>query len=228
MSVSHFLSVGAVRLRLRHQGTPPSVVEAVQDLKTELREEYKALLKDIDDRFSNKIKNIQDEMVNLKNRVDSSIRNFENEFLNDLRENEQRKDNVMIFGLKESEASSPSSCADDDIARITHLSSNLGVPDLQIGSCFRLGRRSSRPRPIKLVCRSSKQRADLLQSVYQIPKLESNLGFRRIFIKPDLSPKEQEADRRLRKELKTRREKGERVLIRNGCIVEMDNVSKHT
>ena len=51
------------------------------------------------------IRDSQDEMVNLKNRVDSSIRNFENEFLNDLRENEQRKDNVMIFGLKESEAS---------------------------------------------------------------------------------------------------------------------------
>lgn len=203
-----------------------SVVEAVQELKTELRQEYKTLLKGLEDKFTEKINDIQNDMNAIRNRVDAYFVNFEKEVLNDLRETEQRKDNVMIFGLKESNASSSSECIDHDMAHITRLSSELGVSHLQIGGCFRLGRRSSRPRPIKVICQSSRQRTDLLRSAYNIPKLDSDLGFRRIFIKPDLSPKEQEADRQLRRELKRRREGGERVVIRNGRIVEMVDAAK--
>ena len=205
-----------------------SVVEAVQELRTELRQEYKALLKDLENKFADEIKVVQNEMDALKNRINFFIENFEKDILNDLRETENRKNNVMIFGLKESNASSPSDCTDDDIARITHLSSELGVTNLQIGNCFRLGRRSTRPRPIKVTCQNSKQRADLLRSAYNIPRLESNLEFKKIFIKPDLSPKEQEIDRQLRRELKRRREMGERIVIRNGRIVEMADVIKQT
>ena len=205
-----------------------SVVEAVQELKSELRQEYKALLKDLDDKLSTKINEVQSEVNALKYHVDSSIENFEKPFLNDLRETEHRKNNVMIFGLKENNASSPSDCSDDDRDRITCLSSELGVSDLKIAGCFRLGRRSSRPRPIKVTCHSSEQRSALLRTAYKIPKLDERLGFRRIFVKPDLSPREQEIDRRLRLELKRRRDWDERVVIRNGRVVELNNDTKHT
>ena len=63
------------------------------------------------------------------------------------------------------------------------------------------------------------QRNELLRSASHIPHLDASLGYRSVFIKPDLSPKEQEIDRRRRLELKSRREAGERVTIRGGQVV---------
>ena len=53
------------------------------------------------------------------------------------------------------------------------------------------------------------QRHQLIRCAFRIPQLDGDLGFRRVYIKPDLSPKEQHADRQLREELKSRRDAGE-------------------
>lgn len=200
-----------------------SVTEAVQELKTELRQEYKALFKSLEDDFKREIENVHLEIKTLKMKVDASINNFEKEFLNDMRESEFRKNNIMIFGLKESTDSTSEA---NDEAQITDLSAELGVPNLKVQRCFRLGRRSSKPRPVKVICENPKQRTDLLRSAFRIPRLPSNLGFKKVFIKQDLTPKEQEANRQLRQELKNRRELGERVYVRNGRIVEAEKVTQ--
>ena len=51
--------------------------------------------------------------------------------------------------------------------------------------------------------------------------------FHGIFIKPDLSPREQEIDKQLRFELKRRREAGERVVIRGRKIVSQSSFSRN-
>lgn len=199
-----------------------AVVDAVNELKTELRLEYEAHLKKVETKFSAEIDGIHSELAALREKFDSTIKDFEREFLHDLRESEQRKDNIMIFGLQESSSSLPSESKEEDIISITTLSSKLGVPNLQIRNCFRLGRRGGRPRPVKVICHNPQQRAELLRCAFRIPRLQTSLGFRRVFIKPDLSPKEQEADRQLREELKQRRESGENVVIRRGRIAAVE------
>ena len=197
-----------------------AVFEAVRDLKDELHREHQAQINDLEAKFSREVAALQTEFTALKEKVDSSLKKVEYEFLNDLRESEQRKDNVMIFGLMESLASSPSESNEHDLALIKSLSSKLGVQHLQVRNCFRLGQRTNaRPRPIKLTCQNSEQRLFLLRSAFRIPKLDASLGFSRVFVKPDLTRKEQEAERQLHLELKMRREAGEDIRIRDGCII---------
>ena len=195
-----------------------AVVEAVHDLKTELRLEYQARLKELDKKFSSELSSIRSEMTNLNNKVESKLKNFGQEVLNDLRETENRRNNLMIFGLKE-DNSVASDNKDADLRSIGRLSSALGVNDMKIQICHRLGRRGFKPRPLKVFCSDLSQRNELLRSASHIPHLDASLGYRSVFIKPDLSPKEQEIDRRRRLELKSRREAGERDTIRGGQVV---------
>ena len=202
-----------------------AVVEAVRDLKNELHREHQAQMEDLEAKFSREVVALQTEITALKERVDLSFKNVEREFLKDLRETEQRKDNVMIFGLEESSAPSPSDARELDLAKVKCLSSALGVQNFKIRNCFRLGQRTNgRSRPIKITCHDPEQRCLFLRSAFHIPKLDASLGFHRVFVKPDLTPKEQEAERQLRLELKARQVAGENVRIRDGRIVMKESV----
>lgn len=102
----------------------------------------------------------------------------------------------------------------------------ISCEEMREEDCYRLGRRGEKIRPIKVVCASPYQRAHLLRCAPQIPRLNASLGYEKVFIKPDLSPKEQEAHRSLRKELIRRRGAGENIVIRDGKIIPSTR-SKH-
>lgn len=197
-----------------------AVVDAVQDFKSELRKEHEINIRNLEEKFSSEISSLQNEVTDLKKQINISIKNVEKEFLQDLHETEDRKDNIMIFGLEESGSSTPSAGKKDDLSAINCLSSQLGIHHFEVSNFFRLGRASNKPRPLKITCKDKHQRSCLLRSAHKIPQLDAALGFGRVFIKPDLSPKEQEADRQLRKEFFRRREAGEHVAIRRGCIID--------
>ena len=97
---------------------------------------------------------------------------------------------------------------------------------LQPYNIIRLGRVGDKARPIKLVGLPMHTRENLLKSAARIRGIEASLGFNSVFIKPDLTPKQQLSNRLLRTQLKTRRENGENVVIRNGQIVMNNNTSR--
>ena len=203
-----------------------AVIDAVREIKTELRQEYRALLTDVEVKFTQKLESLRSEVDHLKNKIDFRFVTFEKEVLQDIQEVEKRRNNVIIFGLNESRAESLSASKEEDLRSVGSLGASLGVRGLKIQDCFRLGKRGlqQRPRPVKVICQDPQQRHELISSAYRIPNLNEDLGFRRVFIKPDLSPKEQEADRQLRQELKLRRANGERVVLRGGRIVADTNL----
>lgn len=201
-----------------------AVVEAVSDLKAELRLEYKKLLCEMDEKFTREIDSLRSELYSFQKSASIQLTNLEKDLLRDFQEAELRKDNIMIFGLKESGCSSSPNCKSDDLQSVESLASELGVTELKVRHCHRLGRRGVRPRPLKVTCDRPHQRLELLQAARQIPRLDASLGFRRVFIKPDLSLKEQEVDRQLRRELKIRRDAGEHVFIRGGRIVVAEDL----
>ena len=196
-----------------------AVVEAVYDIRAELKAEYESMLKDARGKFSEELNSLRSEVKNLKERMDTQTRTIETEFFHDMRDSESRRSNIMIFGMKESTSPSLAECKEYDWRSIENLASELGVHDFQVSDFFCLGRRGDKPRPIKVRCRKLQQRNDLLRIAPRILRLDENLGYRGIFIKPDLSPKEQEANRILREELRRRREAGERVVIRGGRVI---------
>ena len=199
-----------------------AVVEAVKEIKEDLENDYQRKLESVEEKFTTKLNILESEVESLKMEMKSSVSKVGQEVLHDIRESTERKNNIMVFGLQESDKTSESGRREDDVLLLKSLSSKLGVPNLKINNIFHLGRpatESTRPRPLKITCECSQQRADILRSAFRIPKLGSYLGFGKVFIKQDLTPKEQEIDRLLRHELKRRREAGERAVIRDGRIL---------
>ena len=196
-----------------------AVVEAVQDLKAELRAEYEIKVKELNDKFVSVIERLQKDVSDLRDKIESQSSSLEKEFLYDMRDSEMRRNNIMIFGLEESGSLTFEDSKKDDLKLIQKLASELNVFDFEMSDCFRLGKRGEKPRPVKVTCRIASQRSDILRKAPRIRNLSKNLGFQRTYVKPDLSPKEQEANWLLRKELAERRKAGENVMIRGGRIV---------
>lgn len=197
-----------------------AVLEAVRDVRAELRLDYQLQLNESEKKFNTEIQNLRSELQSLRKEFISQMSCMEGDFFVDIQDVVRRKENVMIFGLRESVSLAPHESKAEDLDTIQTLSSELGVENLEISSCHRLGRRSSsKPRPLKISCQNAQQRVELLRSAVRIPRLADSLGFKRVFIKPDLSPKEQAVERKLRQELRIRRLEGEQVIIRGGRII---------
>ena len=196
-----------------------AVSEAIHSLRCELRLEYEARICELENKFHKEIESLRESFDQLKKETKSSLKDTEIEVLRDLHEGELRKNNIMIFGMRESDSASASEQKEQDRRNVEMLSGELGVDDLHFESLIRLGKPSDKPRPIKLTGIPMNQRSDLLRRAHHIPKLDEHFNFKRVFIKPDLTPKEQLVDRQLRQELRRRREAGDNVFIRDGQIV---------
>lgn len=196
-----------------------AVTDAVRDLKSELRLEYQSALTDQELKFSREVLTLRDEINLLKNKIDQACQDIEAEFFRDLRDAEHRKKNLIFFGVDECVSSVSTERKDADFRAIKLMASELGVKDLHFQNAFRLGKLRDKPRPIKLIGLSHQQREDLLKLSFRIPRLNPALGFRKVFIKADLSLKEQALERELRREVDARRQAGENVFLRGGKIL---------
>ena len=130
----------------------------------------------------------------------------------------------MIVGAEESRSSQSVEAKADDDKFLSDLCAFIGVEKSNVKSSFRLGRKRSpdaRPRPLKLVFDSDLERNKFLRAATTSLHGTRPAGFfRRVFVKPDLTPMEQEREKTLRAELQRRKNNGERVVIRRGHIVK--------
>ena len=209
------------------------IVDAVRELKEELT-------LDFNQRFSS----LSEEVTRLRSDVDIFSKEFytyreaiKADLLSELKELERRKNNAIIFGLPESSSSLSEDLQNQDSKLLEDLNKKMNLPSDCVKTFFRLGKKANgrRPRPLKVVFVDSRSRNDFLQSSTIISRPTTNANgdgdemspFHRIFIKPDLSPREQEIDKQLRFDLKRRREDGERVVIRGGKIVPQTSFSRN-
>ena len=198
------------------------ISKAVMELKEELTLDFQHKLTSL----SNEVESLRAEVAVLKAEKNASIEGLKDEILTELREQEGRKCNAMIFGAKETDVMFGTS----DKQYLSNLSAAMGVSKPSFRSFFRLGSRrshESRPRPLKIVFEDQHERDEFVRGALNLRKSDSSGNFRGIFVKPDLSPREQEADKRLRSELHRRRENGERVVIRRGRIVPDTSIHRN-
>ena len=72
---------------------------------------------------------------------------------------------------------------------------------------------------LKVILKSTENQELLIKSASRLSKLPGAHEFRKVFIKPDLTPLQQSQEKALRFELKRRRDAGEDVILRRGKIV---------
>ena len=197
--------------------------KAIMELKEELTLDFNRRVETL----SAKVLALHDGIASLKREAEASREKLKSDFLSEMRDQEVRRKNLMIFGASESLSASSGDVRENDKHCLSLLSATLDLPMSNIRSFFRLGSRrhgnNSRPRPIKVVFETELGRDDFLHAAQSLRKHDTGGSFRGVFVKPDLSPREQEIDKNLRDELRARKERGERVIIRRGKIVPVSS-----
>ena len=88
---------------------------------------------------------------------------------------------------------------------------------------FRVGKKGERPRPIIVKFQDYKIKTRYLKNSVNLKEIDGV----KIYVNPDLTPKQREERKNLVKQMNSRREKGEKnLVIRNNKIVDKENFQR--
>ena len=139
--------------------------------------------------------------------------------MNEEREKEKRKLNFIMHNLPECDDADPTNRKTQDISKISSIiDKHLGIPTT-ITQAKRIGKKREKPRLLKVTVSSSQQKAAVLRNCTKLRKSDVPEDVRRIYITPDLTPKEQALNKALRSELAEKNKDGKKYQIKNGKIV---------
>ena len=179
------------------------------------------------DPMMRKLESITDIVGNLKARVDRlqeeytelrKVNTFDREELcREASERLYRRKYLIISGIPEQDSGSATERKEADREAIMALAAAVGVDDLEPTEVSRIGQtRSSKPRLLRFKCSDSDDRSTLLR---KSKELKNCIEYRETYINPDQTKMQREHGKAMRAELKSRREKGEDVVIKYGKII---------
>ena len=171
-------------------------------------------------------KDLRDNSSVLNASVEKCIKVLENRpaydlhIIDEYKDREQRKLNLIFHKIPESNQSEVAKRKVDDIAIVQAISKELERDDLVVINAVRLGRKeNSKTRLLKVQVDKISHKMFLLIHAKNL-RDSKDAVFKKVFITPDLSPKEREVASALRTELYQRREAGEKnIVIHKGKIV---------
>ena len=142
--------------------------------------------------------------------------------LDEYLDKEKRKRNVVVHNLPEQHGERQTEKTKNDSELFADVVKEHLHMVVNVSRCFRVGKtEGDKPRLLVVTLDSEEVKWEVLR---QAPQLGQAPVRPRIFINPDLSPRERAEGKRLRDELKRRRENGETNLtIRRGRIVEVSD-----
>jgi len=230
------------------QCTEPNVDESIassdnaqKTTQTLWRSEHHNLCNSIS-ALSDKIKGLCDHNDQLQNQINTTVSSLNTaseqvqtlpyvpssnpaEFVDEYLNRERRKMNLVIHGLPESSATSSSErqLADSN-SFVGLVDSEFKISNLEIGKCFRLGKRKNdKPRPLLVMLTDISVKRQILRNA---KLLRNSNSYKSVFISPDLTQQEREVSKKLHNELKRRKQAGEtNLIIKHGKIVPRQSQS---
>ena len=202
-----------------------SVIE-IQCSERKLHESVKSVESQIES-FQKSIKSLLNEHTTQLSKVSTSVNAVPPEsaeqiavsLLSEQKEKEKRQLNIMIHKLEESTADDGQSRKQDDIKKFVSLFQNYLGAKVAITNAFRLGKKSNRPRLLKLTLSSMEEKALILRNKSKLRSTSHPEDVRNIFITPDFTPIEQKRNKALREQLINMNKTENIYMIKNGRIV---------
>ena len=188
-----------------------------------------------DDRFSHQLKEIETKLCDPNTTFEKHLKALEDvskqasavtinsasKIVDEYRDLERRKWNLMFFNVPEHNSVESSQRKVKDRDFVNSLVDSIGAGPIDIVDVVRLGAKASnKPRPLRVQLSNLSHRRSILAKAKKLRESSSSI-FKEVFINPDLSLKERQAQRELRQELAKRKESGETgIFIRRGRIVK--------
>ena len=204
---------------------------------TEALEKYDKLEQDTK-ALKSDMKEVQDKIEQIEAKIKTTVKDKISDVMEDHREIEKRKMNLVVFGLPEPEKGQETIWnTPEKIEKDIENISNIIIEELGVGLSTRNGiidaRRlgtstdKSKPRPLRIEFRDLNTKRDVLTNAKKFRDSESDIA-KNLFINPDLTEEQRKKDQLLRNEMWKQREAGRNVIIKRGEIVETSRiVRKH-
>ena len=136
------------------------------------------------------------------------------------KEKSKRRLNLIVHNLEESSAEDVATRQKYDTDQVSSILQNYVGVSPNISKAIRLGKRQEKARLLKITVSSESDKAAILRNVTKLHKEQNPENIKKLYVTPDMTKKEQEANKKLRHELKERNKDGNHYLIKNGKIVQ--------
>ena len=143
--------------------------------------------------------------------------------MNEEKEREHRRLNLIIHNAPESTAEIAESRKTDDIDRATDIFNVYLGAKATVTKALRLAKKAEKntekPRLMKVTVDTLESKAFILRNCPKLRSADQSSYYNNIYITPDLTPTEREANRQLRAKLSVLNKDGKHYKIKNGKIV---------
>ena len=160
-------------------------------------DKFESRLNTIEERTNEEVKNSISTMeTEVIESLQSKIESLVDSRTKELEDRKRRGTNKVVFNVSEDHHPRSEENKNGDIDDIQKLSSSLGLENLQIKACFRLGRKKTTSnRPLKLVLEMKSQKKILLDNAKFVPD-KTPMYLRQVIIVRDLTPTQRETEGR--------------------------------
>ena len=228
--------IEVVPIALRHydnQVLVESRITAVETSVTEIQCSERKLhdtVKSVEtqiEAFQNSIKSLLNDHTTKLSKVPTSVNAVSPDsaeqiavsLLSEQKEKEKRQLNVIIHKLEESTANDGLSRKQEDIKKCESLFQKYLGAKVAITNAFRLGKKSNRPRLLKITLSNMEEKATILRHKSKLRSTSNPEDVRNVFITPDFTPIEQRKNKALREQLFNMNKTENIYTIKNGRIV---------
>ena len=157
-------------------------------------------------------------------KLESNIKAHVNEISDRKFDSDQRKNNLIVFRLKEQEEDEAENDLRDIKKLIETIDPEMDASTLNTKNVIRLGTKKAHTdltktkpvRPIKVTFQNHNQKMNILRNA---KNLKDHPTFGKVGVQMDMTKSEQQAHRLLTDELKKRRDEGESVMIFDGRVI---------
>ena len=206
------------------------ILDANNDIKSFFKQEIEKV-HSLLSKLTTRVQNIEENLTSMEERIDKhdeailhineSLSHFSNglpnEAMDEIENRLHRRTNLVISGLQELSQGTVEEKRAYDLGEVKKIAVEIGVSDIEINHTMRIGKhQDGRPRLLKIVCAHHFGKMEMLRNG---KLLRNSTSFERVFINPDLTPKQQVEAKKLREELNARRDRQEDVIIHRNKII---------
>lgn len=132
---------------------------------------------------------------------------------------DKKKDNLIIYGMPETDTAEKKEEMLEDYRKLKiTYEGKVTIEKEDITHMTRLGRKGTNTRPIQITLANQNKRKDMLTKNRDLKLVDNNQSIP-IYVSPDRTKKQREAEKILRAELKERKKTEPNLVIRNNKIV---------
>ena len=134
--------------------------------------------------------------------IKASLQDDVRKEIREIEDKKKRTLNLIIYHMPECTSTNSSVRKEFDIKQFSELCNIIGIQELDIHVCFRLGNfNTSKCRPLKIVLNNKKHRKDILDNASKIRELPQSNQLKKCIITKDLTPQQREMNKVRRQQM---------------------------